>query len=478
MLNTKLTPKVDSSLLSRINSNSLLLVSILLSLASWVILIFQMPVLQNLEHWFWPLNTLEDPQYGWIIPILVLNFAVLAIVVNVPKKIILNLVLLILAGYATQHMFALVEGRGLDGLRDRLINTGHADFAIDAASPPSITRVMRDYRTMIDSGELHRYPHSTKPPGHFVVYILTGRLAAILTGIHPDVFERLATLTAFFFPLLTYLTLIPLFFLARLYLPQRQAHLPLILFMAAPNLNLITLHLDQVLYPFLFLLPITLYLYGFKRQNKTLLLLSGLSMAGIIYVSYSLIAVIAVVGLLGLMAIWKERPAFTPAIKSLVQVAIGFLVFELFQYFVFGFNLLGDYRYVMAQHQAWKVSQWTAPLTLYIGALDLLEYALWIGWPIFLFSASWMLKSPFRWRKTETYSLALIVLVSLLLLAFFGKTVAETARLWIFLLPCLALFAVQDLIERYPKSFPRVFALILGLQLLSTLAIKLFQDFY
>jgi hypothetical protein len=466
------------SFIHGIYSHSLLLVSILLSLAFWIILIFQMPVLQGLEHWFWPLNTLEDPQYGWIIPILILNFAVLAIVTKFPKGIILNLMLLILVGYATQHMFALVEGRGLDGMRDRLVNTGHADFAIDAAYPPSVTRVMRDYRTMIENGELHRYPHSTKPPGHFIVYILTGRLAQFIPGFHPDALERLTTFTALFFPLLTYLPLIPLFYLARLCLPRRQAFLALILFTTAPNLNLITLHLDQVLYPFLFLLPITLYLYGRKRQNKILLLLSGLSMAGTMYISYSLIAVIAVVGLLGLMDIWKQKPSFVPAIKDLVLAAVGFLVFELFLFFSFGYNLLGDYRYVMVQHQAWKVRQWTAPLTLYIGALDMLEFAIWIGWPIFLFSASWMLKSLFRWWQKGKYSLALSILISLLLLAFFGKTVAETARLWIFLLPCLALFAVQDLFERYPKSNLRVFTLIAGLQWLSTFVIKLFQDFY
>lgn len=470
--------RTSQTLARKILTSPFLLLCILLTLAGWALLIFQIPLLQNLEYWFWPLRQLDSPQYLWIISILLINFGALAFILRFPDKFIRNIILLIIVGYATQHMFALVEGRGLDGIRDRLVITGHADFAFDAASPPSIRRVMHDYRSMIDSGELHRYPHSTKPPGHFIVYILTSRLAQAFPEFNRPPFEQLATFTVYFFPLLTYLALIPLFALARLYLPLRQTYLALILFMVAPNLNLITLHLDQALYPFLFILPIILYLYGRKHENKTLLLLSGLTIAGAVYISFSLIAVIAVIGLLGLFSIWNEKRSFMPMMKHLVLVGIGFLVFELFLFFIFDYNILGDYRYVMAQHQVWKANQWTAPFYFYVGALDMLEFALWIGFPLALFSLSWMLKSLSRWRQNGSHVLAMSVLISLLLLAFLGKTVAETARLWIFLLPGLALFATQDLSDRYPLFFRPIFTLIMGMQLLSTYFIKLFQDFH
>lgn len=482
MSKNKITPNVGSSLARSIISSPFLLACILLTLAAWIILIFQIPLFQKLPHWFWPLRRLASPQYWWIIPILLINFGALAFVGKFPDKAIRNILILILIGYVTQHMFALIEGRGLDGIRDRMVYSGHADFAYDAADHPSLTRVMRDYRAMIDSGELRIYPHSTKPPGHFLVYILTSRLARLFPWLGPVSFERLATLAAFLYPLLTYLPLIPLFYLANQYLSRAHAYLALFLFMAAPNLILMTLHLDQSLYPLLFITPITLYLYGCQRQKATLSLLSGLAIAVACYISFSLIAIIAVMGLMGFLFVWKKDGGLIQnlqdEIKNLALVGVGFLTFELIMFILFRYNILGDYSYVMSQHQAWKVEEWTAWFILYIGGLDILEFALWIGVPLFLFGTAWMLKSLLRWRQDEPAVLAVSLLISLLLLAFFGKTVAETGRLWLFLVPVFALFAIQELVERYPNSYKQTFSLILGLQLLSTYILKLFQDFY
>lgn len=465
----------------KILQHTFLLTAIVLTSSFCLILIVQLPIFQNLPYWFWPLQTLENPQYGWIIPILMLNFGLLAIVWKFPDKVIRNLVLLILLGFATQQMFALIDGRSLEGMRDRVVSTGHADFAYDAVNPPSITRVMRDYRSITNEQGIHRYPHSTKPPGHFLVYITSSRIAHLLPWLGTNPFQRLTTFLALFFPLLTYLPVIPLFFLARLYLSHQQAYLVSLLFISAPNINLMTLHLDQSLYPLLFFLPLTLYLYGRKSGKVYLFLLSGLAIAAAVLVSFSLIPVIAIIGFLSVFSLFGKKEPFASRIavefKAGALIVVGFLVFELILFALFRYNLLSDYLYVMSQHQAWKISEWTAPLVMYIGALDILEFAIWTGVPLFLFSAAWMIKSLRNWKQANSH-LALSMLICILLLAFFGKTVAETGRLWIFLVPCLALFALQDLIDRYPDSYKRVFVLILGMQLLSTFVIKLFQDFY
>lgn len=459
----------------------ILLLTILLTLAFWIILIFQLPLIQKLPYWFWPLRTLDNPQYGWIILILAVNLGLFLLVQKFPDRVFGNIILLILLGFTTQHMFALIEGRGLDGMRDRAVNTGHADFAYDAANPPSIGRVLRDYRSMIANQEIHHYPHSTKPPGHFLVYILSSRIAQAQPWLGPNPFQQLTTFLSIFFPLLTYLTLIPLFFLTRLFLPQKQVYLVLFLFITAPNINLMTLHLDQSLYPLLFILPVTLYLYGHKTGKAYLLVLSGLTIAAALMVSFSLIPIIAIFGFMSLFSLLGGKGPLSPRaaleVKKLAPAAVGFLVFELLLFVLFRYNPLRDYLYVMSQHQAWKVNEWSAQLAMYIGALDILEFAIWTGIPLFLFSVAWMLKSLRNWRQADSH-LTLSILICLMLLAFFGKTVAETGRLWIFLVPCLSLFATQELIERYPDAFNKIFGLIFAMQLLTTYVIKLYQDFY
>ncbi|MBM3145254.1 MAG: hypothetical protein FJ010_09845 [Chloroflexi bacterium] len=476
------TTDSSPSLARKILSSPLMLSCLLLTLAVWIIFFFQIPLFQNLSYWFWPLTKLESPQIWWILPILFLDFSVLALVGKFPDKVFRNLVLLILVGYITQQMFAFVEGRGLDGVRDRVVNTGHADFAYDAANPPSISRVIRDYRSMIEKGELHRYPHSTKPPGHFLVYILASRLAELLPWSTPDPFERLATFAALLFPLLTYLPLIPLYLLARLYLSRQHAYLAAFLFMSAPNLNLMTLHLDQCLYPFLFILPITLFLYGKSHSQTLLFVFSGISIAGALFVSFSLVPIAAVIGLLALLSFWTNGQPFHQKawreIINLILAGAGFLVVELILYGFFRYNLIEDYLYVMSRHQAWKVGAWTPRLSLSIGALDILEYAVWMGIPLFLFAVSWMFKAARGWRGDGEHLLAFSILISFLVMAFLGRTVAETGRLWIFLLPCFALFAAFDLRKRYPLANGRIFPMIFGLQLISTFIIKLYQDFY
>jgi len=458
-----------------------LLIAILLTFGLWLVLIFQIPFFQNLPYWFWPLRTIENPQYAWLIPILSLNFGLLALLWKSPDKVARNLGLLILLGFATQQMFALIEGRGLDGMRDRAVSTGHADFVYDAANPPSITRVMRDYRSISNDQGIHRYPHSTKPPGHFLVYILSSRLVRFLPWFGTDPFERLVTFLSLFFPFLTYLALIPMFFLARLYLSRQQALLALLLFISAPNINLINLHLDQSLYPLLFVLSLTLYLYGRKSGQAYFYILAGLTIAAALLVSFSLIPVIAIIGFISLFSLFGKEASLTPRIavefKSLVLVGVGFLVFELLLFALFRYNFLSDYLYIMAQHQAWKISEWTTQLTLYIGALDILEFAIWTGVPLFLFAAAWMLKSLRNWQQMDA-QLAFTMLICILLLAFFGKTVAETGRLWMFLVPCLALFATQELVKKDTDVFYKIFNLIFAMQLLTTFVIKLYQDFY
>jgi hypothetical protein len=69
-------------------------------------------------------------------------------------------------------------------------------------------------------------------------------------------FDRLTRLISWIFPFISFLVVIPLYYLSRHFLGEQQAVLPSLLYLFAPNILLIPLFLDQVLYPLLFLVCI------------------------------------------------------------------------------------------------------------------------------------------------------------------------------------------------------------------------------
>jgi len=113
---------------------------------------------------------------------------------------------LILAGWITQVSFALMEGKGLDGLQDRMVSTGHAGFAREALRTDDYLEVARHYESLIAGHRLSGLC-STKPPGQLLVYLLTLRASAILDLVATGIgrFTRLTIFASLTWPLMTYL---------------------------------------------------------------------------------------------------------------------------------------------------------------------------------------------------------------------------------------------------------------------------------
>lgn len=106
-----------------------------------------------------------------------------------------------------------------------------------------------------------------------------------------------------------------------------------------------------------------------------------------------------------------------------------------------------------------------------------MEFALSIGIPVTaLVLLHWTRASRRIWRGSwkPVDALGLSTAVTLLLLAFLGKTVAETARLWLFLVPLLVVFAGSEVSLRLRWNRPVVLYGLLFLQLGSTLVLKMF----
>jgi predicted membrane channel-forming protein YqfA (hemolysin III family) len=85
-----------------------------------------------------------------------------------------------------------------------------------------------------------------------------------------------------------------------------------------------------------------------------------------------------------------------------------------------------------------------------------------------------------EWRRTgfePAAALALTVAAAGVMLAVFGKTQGEVARLWLFLVPCLCLVAARELVRRFGGSNAQALALLLLLQGGTVYLMKRFMDF-
>jgi len=158
---------------------------------------------------------------------------------------------------------------------------------------------------------------------------------------------------------------------------------------------------------------------------------------------------------------------------------VGFVAITASLFFLLNYNLLTNYLFILSNHQTFKITEWSIGTTIYVGWLDILEFALWVGLPLFSLSIFHALR-VFRkiTVQNDVYTLsASAYLLVLFGLAFFGRTVAETARLWLFLTPLMVIFAGREITLIFRKSPWNAVMFLALIQTVYTFVIKMWQDF-
>lgn len=445
----------------------------------WLLLLLEVPLFQLLPHWFWSLGLTPLPWWWLGLPLLPLSGWLVLEVLEQPGRVGRNLLLLILVGYLLQQDLAWMEGRGLAGLSDRLGGEGgHGRLVQAAVAQPSGWRVLTQYEELLDSGDLGPFPHATRPPGQLLVLMGMDRLAGILDPAAADRALRLARLAAWIFPLLSYLVLIPLFYLCRLCLDETRAWISVLLYLFVPSTALITLHLDQCLFPLVAWSCAGLYVWALWRDRPGAALGAGLLFYLGLFLSFGLAALGVVLAVLHLLV---AREAGRSLWRVTALAGAGFLGLGLIFQGCFDYDLMQRYRRAMAAHQHFKVGDWGPGEVLYCALLNLVEFAVWCGPPLILLCAAqlravWSRRGEWRWGTEEAWALALVLTLGGL--ALFGRTAGETARLWIFLLPLVLVAAAGPLARLAPPVRERAVVLVVVLQLLTTVVLKRCQDFF
>ncbi len=450
-----------------------------------LVLAFRVPVFQSLPGWFWRFVDKPLP-HGWLVlPLLALALLVARGVLAGPARGRGRLILLVGLGYALQIGFGFMEGRGIDGIRDRLVTTGHAELARVAVEQRSLTDVATHYEELLAEGRLGRYARA-KPPGTILFFMVAAETSAQILPSESPEDRHLAFLTfaSWVFPLFTYLAVFPLFALARRFGSDRAAMLACLFFVVAPNVTLVTLHLDQVLYPTLFLLPLALLARARVAGSLPIALLAGASAYGAVYTSFSLLPVFPLALLLIGALAWEDRGAprrLGNTLRALVGFAAGAVVLGIACVLLLHYDPLVRYRDAMLFHETWKLWKPRARTIAYFSFLNNLELAAWVGLALavaFVAGTMRSLRAAIRRSLSPQDLFALSVLLVFALLDLFGRTKGEVARLWIFLVPLVTLVAGPE-IERWTDLRPPRFALYpVVIQILTTFAMKRHQDFW
>lgn len=456
------------------------------------VLIVKIPLRQYLDYWYWPAIFTPLPLLWLIVPLLALLIGCVLLIARTSAGSPIVLACLIVSGFAAQQGFALMEGRGIDGIRDRIVRSGHAAFAFEAVKQDSMSRVSRQYQAMIEAGELTRYPNATKPPGQLLFYMVTERMSCLMPGEIYTPIGRLATFASLLWPLICYLPVVPLYFLSRLCLEPRQAYIPCVLFLCLPSVTLITMHLDQCLYPTLAVTMIALAAYGIRLGKPILLLCAGMITSVAVFVSFALVALVPFAALMVASNVFRpfglaqagqarsRRQLLVDAALHLVWYLVGIALVEGILYLALGYNAAENYRFAMSIHQGFKIKVWNLWTAVSMGGLNLFEFAVWSGGAVVLLAAANIVKPRGGSHALEGVvgSVIMSFCIVLFALAFMSKTAGETARLWLFLTPLLVLLSARGLVILFGERPWLAVAVVAALQTANTFGIKAWQDFY
>ena len=202
------------------------------------------------------------------------------------------------------------------------------------------------------------------------------------------------------------------------------------------------------------------------------------------FVSFSLLPAIPLAALIALIS---TRPFEGKIIAGFaLSVSAGFISCYISAMWMLNFDTLNTFQASMQNHENWRWDDVSGTiysplfLLLYSFALNLLEFFYWSG-PSMLGLMLWVGWDSIDYLRVKVLDRSCIVwpfVLVVMLILVTGRTISETARLWMFLLPACALIGAISF-ERL-KYLPRIISLaaFLVAQIQLTISIKSAADFY
>jgi 4-amino-4-deoxy-L-arabinose transferase-like glycosyltransferase len=444
-----------------------------------VIVVSGVEFFQSIPYWFIvPHRTAVN---SWIVAAALAFFVVTLICVHRSRRQLLKLLLVFVAGIVIQFSFGMAKG-GIDSIGSRMVHTGHAQFMRLAIKIDNIADFIRDYEKLVSENKLGFFAPS-KPPGTAIIYVVTHRLSQQFQGHEKpaslstaETESRLVRFAIYSWTVIACLPIILIYLLGLRLSDKKTALLAALLYATVPSVALINLHTDQAFYPLMSVLSVLLVVKACQENNLGLAFLAGIVFFLTSFLSFGLL-VIAVL----FLWIFLSNENLKKSINLSLAFSLGLLLTGLVFYWSFQYNHIERYLNATAYHVS--VKGWDHRLeTLFLaGSTNLIEYCLWIGLPLAILSF-YAFKNVslinFKYQSLATKVLTAIFIIIITLIVF-GKTKAETARLWMFLTPFMCLMAakvVKDL-ARSDLVFVAFSSFVVVAQVLSGYLLLRYQDF-
>jgi hypothetical protein len=442
---------------------------------------------QGIEGWFYlPLSRPIGTVFAWTVLLFAATATLAALVWSPRQGPWYRVGLLVAAGLGMLIGFALIENRGLFAIRDRFLHAGHSEFARTAASGLTIHDVLYRYEPLVSSGQLGPFER-TKPPGTLLFYVLSERFAHGLLPFADDR-ERLewsATFATFTWPVFSMLSLVPLFVLGRAVADTERAIWACSLSIAIPSFLLITMHTDQVLFPLLVNSALACAVLAGLRNDFLIGIFTGILGYVAVFCSFGLVAALPLLlacVLIGAAANpTSGRSPFASSCRTCVALAVGAATSWATASATLGYDVRRRYEVAIRAHVAWKAWTGTGHEVRHFAWVNSLEFALWIGAPIavLLIAGSVLgFEDAMRSRRPTALFAATTLAATIVALAWFGRTKAESARLWLFLAQPACLAASLTLQQLFPRRGRMALGAVWLTQFVIILDMKRFQDFW
>lgn len=476
-----------------------LLVYFLLTAAflHWLILGFQLRLFVNIPAWYWVITsnpfTLRDIFFA-IAAVILLGLICWLFLGR--RQIRSGLILVFLTGCLLQYGIGFLEGNTFQSLHDRYFTKHHRTYVNKASQDTlPILQMVRDY----DNVYGNRMFTSTKPPGMMVFFVSLDRLVNGNPSPFPsDVrFQRLSWTITYLFPLVAMSLVFLLYLFARRFLSGSTGMVGIIspiLLITCPNILLLSLYMDQAVYPVLFLAGAWLSIEVVRRQSLLGAFLLGMLLYTMIFFAFTMLPLYPFVGIMLLIYYLMHRKQI-PLRRQIaigIMIAAGTVLVYLLFLLVFDYNFFDRFTTtVTINHNFDFYERVRQPLptapeptavrmqqSLRAAWTNNLEFATGVGFPLyilFLFQAGNLIVRTFLRNHRPGDQVLLAFLLSFLLLNIAGTAQGEVARLWMFWIPMILYFAAYE-IENWVSRRPIILFGILLLQLVTVLLTYHYQD--
>jgi hypothetical protein len=416
------------------------------------VLAFHYDWLRSIPGWFFfRKESLDHPyQYSYLFLMLAFALVVVFAVFKLTRQPLWALPLVIAVLFFLQIGFGFVQGHGFESIRVKYARAAVSEeLQTVCQARENLLESIRNYDALYGED----FWLGTKPPGFFSFYaLLRAGVGLFRPAVMNDAQACFITLTknfAYFLPLFATLLLIPLYFIQKQITSQPTPFISALVYISAPSVILMTLLIDQFLFPLLFTVFLLLLAMMITRQSLLSAFLAGCLAYLLVFVSFSLLPIFGLTVIWLFVDYWINRPnrKLSRILLLLVVFFGGVLLAALLTWWLTGYNPIVRYQLAFERHREIKQFAFSAQWILQYTFLNHVDFMLWTGFGLlFLFYVSSARAfALFFQGKASTYDgFRIAFFLTFLVLNLIGQTKSEVGRLWVFLLPGFALVVFPE----------------------------------